>query len=148
MIGWLELLGARPFEHDINGRDSISGLGKVGEFKHLPPTLTLQYHFSPKSNIRPYAGIGVNYIFFYDEKTTSSLDAALGGPTKIENKDSAGIAVQLGIDIDIYNDWFFNTAAWYIKNNSTVTLTTGSEVRKVDVDLDPIGLMIGFGKRF
>ena len=38
----IELLGAFPFQHNID-----SNLGRIGKTKHLPPTLSLQYHFLP-----------------------------------------------------------------------------------------------------
>jgi outer membrane protein W len=58
----IELLGALPFRHDIN----LSGRGKVGEhLQQLPPTLFVQYHFMPSSNVRPYVGVGLNYTFFF-----------------------------------------------------------------------------------
>jgi outer membrane protein len=34
---------------------------KIGSFNHLPPTLTLQYHFMPEQQFSPYVGAGVNY---------------------------------------------------------------------------------------
>ncbi|MGV3743153.1 MAG: OmpW/AlkL family protein, partial [Burkholderiaceae bacterium] len=34
---------------------------QIGTFRHLPPTLTLQYHFTPDSTISPYVGAGLNY---------------------------------------------------------------------------------------
>ena len=52
----LELLAAYPFTHDI----TLDGVGKIAEVEHLPPTFSVQYHFQPKSNIRPYLGIGLN----------------------------------------------------------------------------------------
>lgn len=33
----------------------------VGTVKHLPPTLTLQYHFAPDASFRPYAGAGLKF---------------------------------------------------------------------------------------
>ena len=33
---------------------------EIGTFKHLPPTLTAQYHFTGMA-FRPYVGAGVNY---------------------------------------------------------------------------------------
>ena len=30
---------------------------EIGSLTHLPPTLTLQYHFNPTGTIRPYAGM-------------------------------------------------------------------------------------------
>lgn len=62
----LDVLGALPFEHDVYATGAVTG--KVGATKHLPPTIGVQYHFTPKSTIRPYAGVGVNYTHFWDEK--------------------------------------------------------------------------------
>lgn len=53
----VELLAALPFEHNIN----LNGGGAVAETKHLPPTLSLQYHFNPDDSWRPYMGAGLNY---------------------------------------------------------------------------------------
>ena len=44
----LEVLAATPFSHDIDATGSIAGLGKIAEVKQLPPTVSLQYHFTPK----------------------------------------------------------------------------------------------------
>lgn len=85
----LEVLGAWPFQHDIN----IVGLGKVASTKHLPPTVTLQYHFNPNGKIRPLLGVGVNYTTFFDEKTTGALAGA-----KLQLGDSWGLAAHAGVD--------------------------------------------------
>lgn len=55
----LELILTDPQRHDI----SLSG-AKIGTAKHLPPTLTAQYHFSPEGKLRPYLGAGINYTRF------------------------------------------------------------------------------------
>ena len=50
----LELLAATPFTHDIVGKGDIDGVA-VGETMHLPPTLSLQYHFGGENGIfNPY----------------------------------------------------------------------------------------------
>ena len=36
-------------QHDIRG----GGLGKIGSTKHLPPTLSLQWHILPDSMVQP-----------------------------------------------------------------------------------------------
>lgn len=64
----LELLAATPFTHDIKGTGALAGAGKVGETKQLPPTFSVQYHFSPKASVRPYVGAGINYTIFFSEK--------------------------------------------------------------------------------
>src|SRR3989304_1849257 len=91
----VELLGALPFSHNLT-HDS---LGKVGETKQLPPTLILLYNFAPKSGVRPYAGIGLNYTTFFSEKTTGALAG-----TSLKLDDSFGLAVEAGGDGGIHKD--------------------------------------------
>lgn len=85
----LELLAAWPFEHDIG----ISGLGRVGSTKHLPPTLTLQYHFNSAGRVSPFVGAGLNYTTFFSEKTSGAL---AGSDLKLG--DSWGLAAHVGVD--------------------------------------------------
>ena len=68
----IELIAAFPFEHDVD----IKGLGRVGSTKHLPPTLSVQYHFgATDAKIKPFVGAGVNYTWFFSEKTEGALDS-------------------------------------------------------------------------
>ncbi len=135
-------------QHDLTGKGTIANLGKIGQTALLPPTLTLQYHFAPKANVRPYAGVGVNYSKFYNEKSTNSLDTGLGGPTNINLDDSWGLAAQAGVDVGLKNDWFVNFDLKYIQIETKATLVTGSTTRTVDVDINPWVFGIGIGKRF
>ena len=135
-------------QHDLMGKGTIANLGKIGKTALLPPTLTLQYHFAPKTDVRPYAGIGVNYSKFYNEKSTNSLDTGLGGPTNINLDDSWGLAAQAGVDVGLKNDWFVNFDLKYIQIETKATLVTGSTTRTVDVDINPWVFGIGIGKRF
>lgn len=83
----IELLAATPFKHKI----TIAGVG-TATTKHLPPTLSLQYHFANGGNITPFVGAGINYTIFFDENTTL-------GNLKIDN--SLGLAVNAGLDFKI-----------------------------------------------
>jgi outer membrane protein len=135
--------------HDVNGTGSIAPLGNIIDAKVLPPTLTLQYHFAPSSNIRPYAGAGINYTYFYDESVTGGLDAS---GAKVNIDDSWGLALQAGVDIDMSKDWFFNIDVKYIDIDTTAhfsntALGAGIPVA-VDVDIDPWVIGIGFGTTF
>jgi len=143
----LELILATT-SHDLVGKGTIANLGKIGRTALLPPTLTLQYHFAPKANVRPYAGAGVNYSKFYNEKSTNSLDTGLGGPTNINLDDSWGLAAQAGVDVGLKNDWFVNFDLKYIQIETKATLVTGSTTRTVDVDINPWVFGVGIGKRF
>jgi outer membrane protein len=132
----VELLGALPFSHDI----THNSLGKVGETKELPPTLILLYNFSPKSGVRPYAGIGLNYTTFFSEKTTGALAG-----TSLKLDDSFGLAVEVGVDVDLNKDWFFNASLWRMNID---TVANSSALGKFDVAIDPWALFVGVGKRF
>ncbi|NOX43073.1 MAG: OmpW family protein [Gammaproteobacteria bacterium] len=134
-------------QHDINAGGSIAGLGNIAEVRTLPPTVTLQYHFLPDSTVRPYAGIGINYTKFYNQKVSSSLENALG-PTSVDLDSSLGLSGQIGLDINLNQDWFVNVDVKYIHMDTTATLNSGGVIRTVDVDINPGFFGVGVGRRF
>jgi outer membrane protein len=88
----LEVLASLPFQHDID----IRGVGRVGSTKHLPPTVSLQYHFANASRATPFVGVGVNYTTFFSEDTTGALAG-----TELSLDDSWGLAAHAGIDFAV-----------------------------------------------
>lgn len=93
------ILGTTYAKVDAEG--AIKGLGKVGKAWLLPPTVTLQYHFTDFGAFKPYVGAGVNYSLFYDQSGSgkfSNLD--------IENK--LGAALQVGFDYMLDEHWGVN----------------------------------------
>ena len=88
----LEVLAALPFKHDI----AVKGVGKVGETKHLPPTVSLQYHFNSKGKVSPLLGVGLNYTTFFSEDTTGALEG-----TRLKLDDSWGLAAHAGLDFKV-----------------------------------------------
>ncbi|MEM1018978.1 MAG: OmpW family protein [Pseudomonadota bacterium] len=133
--------------HDISGEGDLVGLGEIADTWVLPPTLTLQYHFLPENNIRPYVGAGINWTIFYGEDSKDSLNDAIG-QTSVDLDNSFGWALQAGVDIDVTDTFFFNADIKYIDIDTTATLNTGGAINTVDVDLDPFVFGIGFGVRF
>jgi len=76
-----ELVLTYPQKMDVNIAASAAGAFKAGTVKVLPPTLTLQYHFLPDAQFRPYVGAGINYTRF-SSISLGPLDAVtqtLGG---------------------------------------------------------------------
>lgn len=134
------LLAAWPFDHDIEAKGTISPLGTVGDTKHLPPTLTLQYYFDTGSKLHPYVGAGINYTYFFDEDTKGALSGA-----SLDIDDSWGLAGELGVDYELQNDWLVSGQVWYI-DISTEASVTG--LPKFDVDIDPWVVMFSVGKKF
>ncbi|MDY0705333.1 outer membrane beta-barrel protein [Pasteurella multocida] len=134
----VELLAATPFSHEITLGNTL-----VGKTKHLPPSLYAQYYFLDKdAKARPYVGAGVNYTTFFSEK------AVLNGVTDLKLKDSWGPAFNVGVDIQVADNLFLNTAIWYAKIKSKATFKLGDVEHKVNVKLDPTVFFVGLGYRF
>lgn len=83
----IELLAATPFTNDIN----LDG-SKIGTVKQLPPTITLNYHFTNASAVTPFVGVGVNYT------TALDVDSTVGD---LKLDDSWGLAAHLGLDYQV-----------------------------------------------
>ncbi len=140
----LGVLAATPFKHDIN-----VGSTKVAETKHLPPTLTLQYHFDTGSSFRPFVGAGLNYTNFFEEDMTAAGTAATGGGDELELDDSFGLALEAGLDFAVDKNWLLSAQVWYldIEPNATVR-AGGNDVVSFDVEIDPWVYMVGVGYQF
>ncbi|SAI66447.1 outer membrane protein [Bordetella ansorpii] len=116
-----------------------SNAGSLGKVSLLPPTLTLQYHFNPDGQFRPYVGAGINYTRFYD----NSLSA--GGQRVRIDRDSFGPALQLGMDIGLDDDWFMNVDVkklWIRTDASLAGASLGT------LKIDPWLVGVGIGRRF
>ena len=59
----IEVLFGQPFSHDVMPNAELAGLigpANIVSFKHIPPVLSLNYHFNVNGgNIRPYIGDGL-----------------------------------------------------------------------------------------
>ncbi len=85
---------------NINGSGSLSSLGTIGKTWVLPPTLTLQYHFTNFGKFKPYVGAGINYTIFYNQKAESA--------DSIRVKNTFGAALQVGFDYMFDQHWGVN----------------------------------------
>ena len=130
----IELLAALPFEHDID----LVGGGKVAKTKHLPPTLSLQYHFAPDAKVSPYLGAGLNLTLFFDESTTGALDGS-----SLSLGTSVGVAFQGGMDIALNEKWFLNVDVRYMEIDTKAKLD-GASLGKVHIDPWVYGINLGY----
>ena len=135
-------------KHHVDLKSPIAALsGKVADSWMFPPAVTLQYHFDGMGALKPYLGLGVQYIHFFNEGTGNNTL----GASKVSIDDAFGFTLQAGLDIAIGSGWYLNAdikktwldtkATWL---NSTVT--GGNIVAKVDVD--PLIISAGLGYRF
>ncbi len=147
----VEILLDPSTEHNVSS-NGLAGLDvpdgtDVVSTRVLPPTLFLQYQFMPKNKIRPYAGIGLNFTLFFDEKLTSAAKTVLGA-SNLELENSVGLAAQVGVDYELENGWILNADAKYIQIDTEAEFTTALGATSVDVDINPLVLGIGVGKTF
>jgi outer membrane protein len=108
----------------------------IGSFKHLPPTLLLQYHFTDLEGLKPYLGAGINYTRFSGESLPSGVSF---------DSHSWGTAFQAGVDIPLDRNWSINldVKKVYIR---TDVYAAGSSVGRLRVD--PLLYGVGLGYRF
>lgn len=132
----LELILTYPQKHDIR-----AGGTKIGSLKHLPPTLTVQYHFTGMS-WRPYIGAGVNYTRFSGVDFDAAVDTALEPSI---DKNSFGFALQAGVDFPLGGGWLLNLDVKKVQIRTDIK-SFGSKVGEFKVD--PLLVGIGIGKRF
>ena len=148
----VDILGAVPFKHDFEITGTIDGSAvavPVGETKHLPPTVSVQYHFSPDATFQPFVGLGVNYTTFFSEDLESGIPAATG-ILDLEIQDSTGLAAQIGADWVINEDWLVSFDARWIQIRSDLQLTVDGAVVELapTLDIDPWVFNLTAGYRF
>lgn len=118
------ILGVTP--HNVKGAGALAGT-RIGSAWLLPPTLTLQYHFTDFGAIKPYVGAGINYTVFFNEKSK-------GGFTSFDLKDSFGLALQAGVDIMLDKNWGWNIDVKKIFLQPNVSVNKGVVTGKVKID--------------
>lgn len=109
---------------------------EIGSFKHLPPTLMLQYHFTDVQGFKPYVGAGINYTRFSGESLPAGVSL---------DSHSWGSAWQAGFDIPLDKNWSinFDVKKVYIR---TDVFADGSSLGRLRVD--PLLYGVGIGYRY
>lgn len=111
------------------------GTAAIGNFRHLPPSLTLQYHF-PQSRFTPYLGAGINYTHL------SSVNLPAGVDVK---RNSFGPVLQAGVDIPVGKNLYLNldVKKAYIRTDVSLNGANLGQFR-----IDPVLFGVGLGWRF
>lgn len=136
----VELLAAIPFHHDFNLNNPDGTTALTGKTQHLPPTLSLQYHFDGYNlpmNVKPFVGVGVNYTTFFKEKISTGGDLDLD--------DSVGVAGHIGLDIPFAPTESFRIDARYMDIKTDATLN-GTDIGEIDIS--PWVYGVAFVKQF
>jgi outer membrane protein len=131
-----ELIAATA-KHDVtwtNPATAPTGDIDLGGVRHLPPTLTIQYHFTQFGAFKPYVGGGVNYTFF---------DADSNPGLKVDYKNGWAPAAQVGFDYFISERTFVNADVKRIWIDTDVSINGGAITANVDINPWVIGFGVG-----
>jgi outer membrane protein len=126
-----ELVLTYPQKQDLR-----SGSTTIGTLKHLPPTLSLQYHVSGLDGWRPYIGAGVNYTRF------SSVNLPAGVTI---DRNSWGPSIGAGVDVVLGGSWLLNLDVKKVLIRTDVS-AGGANLGTFKVD--PVLIGAGVGYRF
>jgi outer membrane protein len=154
-----DILAAWPFKHDVDldatisdGVTTESGTLPFAEVEHLPPTFSVQYHFSPEAKFQPFVGLGVNYTTFLSEDLTQDIIDA--GIVDFSLDDSFGVAAQIGADWMLNDRALINFDVRWINIESDITATIDDGINPAEtgelgtIKIDPWVFAVNFGYKF
>jgi outer membrane protein len=130
-----ELVLTIPQTQDV----SLKGVGKLGSFKHLPPTLLGKYRANAGGDFRPYIGAGLNFTLIW----STNLSVA-GVPLSLDNY-SVGLAAQAGADWKIDDRW---TCNFDVKRAAIRSDVSAGSAKLTEARLDPWLYSIGLSYSF
>ena len=136
-----ELVFLAYARHDVKAKNTAVGDIDLGSLDLVPPTLTIQYHFTPENNFRPYVGAGLSYVLIPNEDP--------GDATDIRYDDGViGSTLQAGFDYFYNKHWCLNFDIKKVWVNVDVEVDALDTTVKTSVDVDPWLFGIGVGYHF
>ncbi len=129
------ILGAT--QHEIRAQGGATDVA-VHETWVLPPVVTLQYRPAPEARVSPYVGAGINYMLFFDGQDKNGFTVDL--------EDGFGYALQAGADVALTGPWTLNVDVKKVWFDSEATVNGGALTS--DVNLDPLVVSVGIGRKF
>jgi outer membrane protein len=124
-------------QHEIRAQGGMTDVA-VHETWVVPPVVTLQYRPAPEARVSPYVGAGINYMLFYSGDDLNGFTVDL--------EDGFGYALQAGADIAITGPWTLNVDVKKVWFNTEATVNGGALTS--DVNLDPLVVSVGIGRKF
>jgi outer membrane protein len=124
--------------HDLSLKTATGNLD-LGDTMILPPTLTLQYHFTPDQKFSPYLGAGINYTLPYNEDNGANT-------TALDADGSFGYALQAGADYWLNEHWGINFDVKKVWVDVDASVNNGTITG--NVELDPWIVGTGVSYRF
>jgi outer membrane protein len=156
-IGVAMLFGL-PLTVNLVGDGTLQKYGNLGSTRPMPPAIELRYHlFSAASKFRPFVGLGVNYTWFTQVRTTNSQfvtdSVGPGGSAHAELSSSWNPVFEIGANYAITKHWSVGTSLGYIPVKTHLTLdgqtATGTQiVSKSTLRLHPLNVFLNVAYTF
>jgi outer membrane protein len=129
---------AATSRHEVSATGTALGKVDVGSVWVLPPTITLQYHMPQIGPFRPYAGVGLSVIFFYDSHAA--------GPTvdKVGYNIGVGPALDAGFDVPLKGRWVANFDVKQMFVSTEARINHSAVIAKTALSPTVIGAGIGY----
>ncbi|MGH9641493.1 MAG: OmpW/AlkL family protein [Terriglobales bacterium] len=131
-------LGSVPY----NGQE-------ISTAKWLAPSALLTYKFLDEHYaLRPYVGVGLTYVNFYDRESTAAGDAGSGGPTRISLTSSVGPTATAGLAYRASPNWGVYASYSFSSVHSNLTADTAGVIRTTHISFAPGALVLSAGYSF
>jgi outer membrane protein len=156
-IGVAMLFGL-PLKVNLVGDGTLQKYGNLGSTMPIPPAIDLRYHlFSAGSKFRPFIGLGVNYTWFTQVRTTNSQfvtdSFGPGGSARATLSSSWNPVFEVGANYAITKHWSVGTSVNYIPVKTNLTLdgqtASGTKiVSKSTLRLYPLSVFLNVAYTF
>lgn len=157
------LLAAIPFDRarETSGLPGPAGAPSLerpefASFGQLPPLLAIQWFPGrPGSSVRPYVGLGMNYMAFIGWDISRAANGYLFTRPDTVGSTSpkrVGLTGELGVDISLGRNkrWLVNAAVWYLDGEAEPRTPVEMGAGRIEPEADeaPWVYSLGIGYRF
>ena len=142
--------GTSVLANDVTGGALFNGANtELAHATMFPPALTLQYHVDGFGPLRPYVGVGVQWIHYFNEKVGDNGLGGLGAQS-VNFKDSFGFVAQGGVDYDLGNGFSLGVDVKKVWLDTEINWkdAAGNTMATAKHDLDPLIVTANIGYRF
>ena len=156
-IGVATLIGL-PLTVNLVGDGSLAKYGTLGSTRPMPPAIVLRYHLlGAQSKFRPFVGLGVNYTWFTQIRTTNSQfitdNLGPGGTAHATLSSSWNPVFELGAYYAITNHWSVGASVGYVPVKTHLTLdgTTANGTQIVSrstIRINPVNVFLNVAYTF
>jgi len=125
-IGVATLIGL-PLTVNLVGDGALAKYGTLGSTRPVPPAIVLRYHlFEAQSKFRPFVGLGVNYTWFTQVRTTNSQfvtdSLGPGGSAHASLSSSWNPVFEVGAYYAVTKHWSVGASVGYVPLKTHLTL--------------------------